>query len=655
MGGSKMTVLEIEFADGSIEEVTVISGVITEQWEEQSRASIEVFRDEWQSLVDKIDKINDDFYISVDGNREFGGRLVNYTNEQDSVNLEIGSFEEDAITAQPTDPTEEFITSDSEIVNDAISRIPNLSAGEIDTITTDIGFVFSNSSPAKMIRDCQSTTVAFVSYNPDKTIDYKEFPTGTNPVATIGPSEGNVQDDFTVIENEREEFTHIRVLGAGEGDSRIQVEGSVSNFSGRENWGKFSDTDITSESRANEVLDNLLEEYEENPIRRKVETTVFGVELEIGSKVEVVSEKDSINEEMFVIKLERIFEGNRLIYNVTLSNRLISEEDRSKKQRKSVENFNEGYQGQIVTINSGGYRAPLDDGKPYEFSIRYPDDVVDELTAEIELDSLYYRSYVSATDHSHSVDVDDSAVSENNSEYNQSVSDGSGTSQGSVETESRENITSTTISTDDSTTDAINVGTDISELYGAAAVYIKWEQEAEITNNCSIYLEDESGTRYSENEYVYATPIDGGLEQWISFVGVVPRNTKGENIRMYLDNSVGENIETYLAHTQWFASGKHTHDVTISDSAVSSSTVAFDPGVNVWDGNDKSPELTPSSVDVIVNGNTVASNVNSGIFTETVDIGGELTSGFNTVRVTSDSLGHMRATAFVDVFRQITQ
>lgn len=656
-----MTVLEIEFADGSSEALNVIGAVITKQWKEQSRASIEVFRDEWQSLVDTIDKINDEFYISVDGNREFGGRLVNYSNEEDSVNLEIGSFEEDAITAQPTDPTEEFITSDSEIVNDAISRIPNLSAGVVDTISTNIGFVFSNSSPAKMIRDCQSTTVAFVSYNPDKTIDYKEFPTGDEPVATIGPGEGNVQDDFTVIENEREEFTHIRVLGAGEGDGRIQAEGSVSDVSGREKWGKFSNTDITSQSRANEVLNNLLEEYEENPIRKKVETTVFGVELEVGSKVEVVSEVDSINEEMFVTKLERLFEGSRLIYNATLSNRLISEEDRSKKRRQSVENFDEGYQGQIVTINSGGYRAPIDSGVPYEFSVRVPDDVVEELTAEIEIESLPYRSYVSGAGHSHEFEVPEHAH-----DFSIDTDAELQVDPGGIE-DSRGNLTVDTIN-DSTWTDlfTINVGSNSNFVSTFVNGYYPNFEENDDDPNVYYRAIDEEGNTFPDDGGTYTRLEESEMVSWTAALPVTndPEGTlstqsvsSGGDVTIQALSTTSEiNWDLFYSYTA-VTGGVPTYTVSeatttesggqVSDT--SEAAVGFEPGVNVFE------DESPSNVSISIDGTEVVSNVGSGEFNEVVDIGGFLDEGFNTVSIESDTLGHMRATAFIDVFRQITQ
>jgi len=77
-------------------------------------------------------------------------------------------------------------------------------------------------------------------------------------------------------------------------------------------------------------------------------------------------------------------------------------------------------------------------------------------------------------------------------------------------------------------------------------------------------------------------------------------------------------------------------------------THPVDPGVTEF------PNETASGVDVIVNGNTTDTNVGTGEFETTVDVSGHLTKGaWNTIEVSSDSLGLLLCTLGVDVYRQI--
>jgi hypothetical protein len=73
-----------------------------------------------------------------------------------------------------------------------------------------------------------------------------------------------------------------------------------------------------------------------------------------------------------------------------------------------------------------------------------------------------------------------------------------------------------------------------------------------------------------------------------------------------------------------------------------------DPGITNF------PNDTPSNVDVIIDGSTVATNIGSGTFETTVDITGELTQdAWNDIELTSDTLGHIQATISIDGYRQI--
>lgn len=392
-----MTVLKVEFFGGGTKEFEVLSGEINDQYMKQTFANITVLRDRWFDITDRIDKINDEFYlVDENDNTIFGGRLVTSNNRKSVVELEIGSFEEDALDAEPMGDTEERINvTDAGVVKEAIARVPSLSRGTIDQLSSETSFIFSNLSPASVIREMQNYTGAFVVYNPDKTIDYIENPTGGSSVGTVGPAEQNVYNSFEVLENEREDFTHLEVLGANEGEARITAESVVDSYdessNARSRYRRYPNVDVVSEDHAQKIADNIVAEYENEPVRLKIDTSVFGLEIDNGSILKVESERDNIDSNLRVVGDRRILNGDQYDSDIILSNRLVAQEEFETKKNRDIERHNQGFQGNIVTINAGGFRASVDSDNDYDFSVRMPPDVVKELTAEIEIELLPFR------------------------------------------------------------------------------------------------------------------------------------------------------------------------------------------------------------------------------------------------------------------------
>lgn len=670
-----MTDIRVEFFDGSSDAIIpAIEGTITNGFATESHATVQVFRDDWSDEVDpNLDKINDEFYIERDSVDIFGGRLVTVNKGLSKVELEIGSFEEDAIDAEPTGPTEPRVgVSDQAIVQEGIGLVPALSEGTIDQLLSSSSFFFSNTSPAGVIRTAQRTTGAFVRYNPDKTVDYVEFPTGSASVATVGPDEGNVEGSFDVKEDEREEFTHLTVLGASEGDTQISATGVVSNFSGgRERHRQFVDKSITNQTRAQQLLNRYLEEYENEPVRILVETTIFGEDIKVGSVVRAVSSDDNLDADLFVIESKRVLQGSQDVYDVRLSNRLLTEENDDAKQRLDIETFNKGFQGDVVTINSGGYRAPVDSGFPYRLSVRVPDDVVGELTAEVEVEGLPYRAYSSGA-----ASGGGSVVSSGGGgDVSDTTDDGgaviqSETTQQNTDVERVKQVVQETNFIGSTTSNDwqlfqpfLDFGGDfdfilvnllatspenvlqarVSGSAGSDAFYPSETQGVVVNGNSS------SLPRTSSSATIIVPYSEGGATN----------NTTCDLQFKTPSGSANTNVQVTAT---WI--GTHTHDVTINipfhnhtfeiqehvhNVDLPNHTHPPNPGITSFGQN------TPSNVELSVNGNVVQTGIGGGVFTETVDIGGQLQTGFNEIELTSSSLGHLRATAFLDVYRQITQ
>ena len=378
------------------EELDVLSYRDVNTYLEERHADVVVLRDEWQQVIEDLDKRVAEMTVVDSGENLFGGRLVSYDNRESVVELQLGTYEEDALKSQPSDDIEQFNgVSDGSIVESAIENSQTVSPGVIEDTVDDLSFIFSNSSFAKVIREVQRTEGTFVRYNADKTVDYLEnLGEDKSNTVTIGPDQQNITDEFEVIENDREDVTHIRVLGSQEGRARITAEVVVDDYieGTLQSWKKYKDKEITSEDRALEVANTIKDEYQNEPRVIEVETRVFGADLELGDFVKVESDIDNIDETLRVVSVEKILDGSEFVYQVRLSNRLLTREDSGKDNRRDIEKFNEGFQGDIVNPTVGVRDAVGANGS-FEFKFRKPDDVVQELKETILVETSEYRAH----------------------------------------------------------------------------------------------------------------------------------------------------------------------------------------------------------------------------------------------------------------------
>lgn len=611
-----MTTLRIEQESGDVTELVVLGGRKVDQYRNQSRAVIDVVRSDWFEIVNSIDKINDEFYIERNGSDVFGGRLVNSTNGSDSVELEIGSFEEDALNSKPTDPTEQFVTADSNIVTNAIDRVTELSAGTVETVDNDISIIYSNASPAKMIRDVQATSKSFVRYNVDKTVDYIEDPS-SGVTTTISPNTQNVQERFEVKEDEREEFTHVRVLGAQQGNARIQVEKETPSYSGGlQSWKIYPDKNITSESRAEKIANQIVTEYENKPRRLVVETTTFGESLDIGDEVRVVSDRDNIDDVLRVTRKEDVFDGRREVLSLELSNRFFLINDREEKRRRDIENFNRSFQGDVVTLTAGGYRDFVDGINNYAFTVNKPSDVVREIKAELNVEGLPYRTNLSI---------------------------------GGLTTEPEDfdtiSYTWDNVAWNDGETKSISLP--FSDFENDDLIFYIRLGEALSADNVSpgdtwqVDFVTGGFTTFNpgfQMNFTALEPVNSIANTGYNLQATQQVDFSAESIdfeEIYVTNQSGTDLNSIDVKIG-FINKKHKHAVV--------------PDINRY------PAQTPSGVNVIINDEVIAENIGSGEFNTTIDITGELNQqGVNTIELTSGTRGNIRATAFLDLYRQITQ
>jgi hypothetical protein len=468
-----------------------------------------------------------------------------------------------------------------------------------------------------MIRDVQATSKSFVRYNVDKTVDYVGDPSD-GVVTTISPSSQNVQESFDVKEDEREEFTHVRVLGAQQGNARIQVEKETPSYSGGlQSWKIYPDKNITSESRAEKIASQIVTEYENDPRRLVVETTTFGESLDIGDEVLVLSNRDNIDDVLRVTKKEEIFNGDRDVLNLQLSNRFFLINDGEERRRRDVENFNRSFQGDVVTLTAGGYRDIVDSVNNYTFTVNRPPDVVREIKTSLNVQGFPYRTNAAIGD-----------IERVNTDTNVSYT-WSGVSWNSGETKS------IVLPFDDFNSDDIifymRLGTanplDGNNLSPGDTWQVEFLTGGFTTFNPGFQMNFTSLNPQSNNLGI------GYDLQATQQVDLDASSLSQEEV--YVTNQSGTDMSGIYVKVG-FINKVHQHKVT--------------PEITEY------PTRVPNGVNVIINGDVIEENIGSGEFNTTVDITGELQQqGVNTIELTSGTLGNIRATAFLDLYRQITQ
>lgn len=152
------------------------------------------------------------------------------------------------------------------------------------------------------------------------------------------------------------------------------------------------------------------------------------------------------------------------------------------------------------------------------------------------------------------------------------------------------------------------------------------------THDVTIYAPDHKHNTFREEEL---TSINDGHDHVYE--------------QLYQDSAVGSATEE--TETSDAALGTTTSETS---DASGGHTHTPNPGLLDWDGTDQSPEHYPEDVDVVVNGSSQGTALGDGTgeFETAVDLGGVLSTGWNTIRLTSVGLGHLSATYSADLFRQ---
>jgi len=591
-------------ADGS--EKGVLDGVTSEEEYEFDKidiAKLYVLRED----VNAIELVEDEDEIALEYNGEtlFAGILRDVTRGGGTTELLVESYERLALDAEPTPGGETWDgAADTTIIQDALDSVPELTAGTIENLDSDLTFVFSHTSPAKKIRTVADATGADVVYNPDKTVDIVADSGTDKTNTTLSPDNQRVTGDFSPERKAGDDrVTHLRMLGAGEGDAQVEAEAVATSWSegDRKKWGTRTNKDYSDAATLGKLAQTIVDELASEWI--EVETTVRGVTVGLADRFHIVHTEEEVDHDLTAVDVTRVIDSNGVTYETVFSSRVEARETREEKDIRDVDRYNMAFEGSPVTINTGGGRQPVNNSYNYEFDVYYPDEVVHEHRVKLQIKGMAYRAYSQGAasaggSHSHSVSIGD---------HDHSVDIPGHTHDVDLPSHSHGYVLN-----GDHVHDVPILGdTTIDSANGGDGHY----HTVDFTMSANANPGDETQeTTDSGGGSVVTSQSGGGTTETTSNGGGTTTTSSDET-------------------------PKHTHEP--------------EPGIIESFGG---TTHFPSNCDVLINGNAIDVSLGdgSGAFEATVDIAGELIAGeWNTIEISSDSLGHLMAHLDVDVYRQI--
>jgi len=651
--------LRIEHANGATSTLSVADGEtarlafsdrLDRRPDQPAQGEATVFRDAWSGVQSDLDETNDKLFIDdPSGTTQFGGRLRDTQRQETTASVLLDGPQRDALDGAISGPAVSYgPKQDTDILSDIIGRTPTVSVGTTDQLKS-LSFSEANAAPGKSIAKLAQATGAGVVYRPDFTLDYVSRAGSDRTGETLSAATGTIISEPTVRQDKREDVTHVTVLGAGEGEAQVRATASVSSYSAgdRRVDRTLRDKDVARQSAAQALADEAVAEIESAPRYLDVEFEVpASVDPTLGDSFTVdLSRYDVDGETLRIVELERLIDEAGDRYRVTLSNRNLTREVRGDQSVRELDSLSAGNPGQYFALPVSAGFDRVDSGEPLSFPFPYPEDVVEEFRAYIEVDSREYRLPSTATghdhsfsvpDHNHSVSVSDVTTSASNSDFATVVDSGGDIGLVAVDASSWTDLASFSVSGDTAA-----VLTDLTvNITGSETV------EFRLKNTSTGETFRDTGTGFTDSSDPIALSCG------------VPDNVNGDTLA-WQGQVQGTSGTESVAVTYWYQGwGRHDHTVSIGDtsttsdggavSTTTSSETAVDPGINTQAGE------TATNVAVEVNGTQVGT-VGDDPQSERVDLTGVLQDGSNDIEVTTDTLGELRATVFVEGVKNATR
>ena len=538
-----------------------------------------------------------------------------------------------------------------------------------------------------------SVTISAANRNIDEEIVPSELSRTTKAthLRMLGPGEGIHQEQVNVVpQSDPDAYENKATHAFGDwqpGDRKI--------------WAVTTNKNDTSlEALEAEGL-SLVEELNEDHV--EVRATIKGEDIDFGDTVRVQKPDERIDRDLRAVDWERVDDYEGLRYNTVLSTRKKTRERSDAQIELDRDRYNKAFEGVPVTMTAGGGRQPVDQNVDYEFEFYYPDEVEFEHRVRLFVKGLAYRAYskggatgggdhshdvsidipdhnhtvsFSAPNHTHGVDINE--TSEDNTEFSNLVYVESGAATAfnlsagtprTVFTFNTPTFQTNSFATLDVRATMTDPGFGVDPVVGFSL----------FSDENFEYYPDSDGQAVFFPLLDYDRAFTGNPTSQGSTTILVNEDISDDDVRVVANSSTsGVDISVIATLTM---AGQHTHDLDINETTESggffsvtdttndggsfqeASTTAQtnesnhshppEPGViEAFSGS----RFYPSGCDVVVNGQSKGLSLGdgNGEFEEEVDLSGLLTPGaVNTVRITSNTLGHIQSNLDIDVYRQI--
>jgi hypothetical protein len=443
-----------------------------------------------------------------------------------------------------------------------------------------------------------------------------------------------------------------------------------------------------------DIVDNLVAEYDGEPRALDVQTSVYGEDIALGDTLDVDYPSENITREMRAVKVTTEIGDSGRLQRVTLSNRDLTRQNRDAKRAADLERFNSGHGGFIDRDQTTTGWNPAGDGVPQTLEIpAWPDDIVREDRVELTVQGRAWRSPVDATGHSHSISVTHPSHSHdvNHPSHSHDVTHPSHNHSISATAANNTEFKTTTVKDTSTQGNTLPSGTSWIDLES----YSFNSNTSFLQGNVSILNADTNGKKFIAVRYYNSTdgrylPGTAGIiirihENSAATFGpfLDATNVNGETIKFQAQHVFSQSNDTDIEHlTAVAGAGFHVHDVSdtstsalgtteTSTSALGTNTTSDTAlGTTTSETSDTATDLTPgiidsfdsnsyypSDVDIAVNGTTVTSIGGSSTsdWQTTIDLAGQLTAGANTITALPTSTrGELNLTLASELFRRGT-
>jgi len=582
------------------------------------------FRDEAQNS--QLERGTTEIAVYDDNDLSFAGRLNDVVYDGSTAELLCDSWEQDAedhplelgANATGTKFEQRYSSTQGErVFRDAVEIVGTLSEGTVDNIDYPHTLIYSNTTPGKTLRQLELADDRFVVYNYDQTVDFITSP-GTDRTSTVlDPDSENVEGDIEVREDGFEDnYTDLLLLGAGSGgNDQLSVSRQLVANPDRQKELRLEYKNVYEESHLEDVADQVETEFSKD--LQKVRLTIRGLSVDVGDEFQVTKTEEGVDDTFYVQSYERSL-GSVDRYDVVLSTRRLFQEGDTEEVLTEIDNYRTSKEPPIVFLNGGGgNRSPVGPNNDWVMTQKYPEDVIHERDVTLNIKGRNYRAFSSGAAGGSS-NIDTSESSQTTQEQSKVIEE-TGKSQSFDGNNNWKDIREFNVSENfDFFECAIqNIGT-----VGTAGGPIEFRLE-----NAGNSLFKCAQIDTAQNNQ--STTLIGDTRSF---------DTSGREIELQARSSDNKTFQfNYVVYSR----PSHNHQINLPDHQHDP-----DPGIVDFDGSGGFSELYPENIDVVVNGNTVATDVagdGSSPFEVEVDLGGELSAGFNEIEIQSESLGHIEA------------